>query len=323
MKKTGYNTIIALTTIISFLMGSCLKDEWADEKEQEKINRDAYIKSLENDGYTVIAEDGIYYAVVNGGTGISPSENDYVLINFTGTKTDNTIIETTDANLADDWPYYDYYDHYVFGPKKIYLGSSIPGFIIGLKKMQEGGRSILIIPSELGYWQNEYKTVIYDTELLKVIENPILFDSLLVSSYVSENLNNAVLNNDIYFEKLEPADFSDSLTIEPEDTVHIRFESYYLLEDTLILFESNIADTIPLIFKYSATATAPDNYLPFTKGFLAAIDTMGMGTKAKVLVPYEQGYEEGGYSHPYYDYIIVPDYTSLVYDIEIENIIRQ
>ena len=135
MRKTGYVTIMVFTIVISFLISSCLKDEWEEAKKQEKINRDAYIKSLKNDGYTVIEEDGIYYAVVVEGTGITPTENNYIIINFTGTKTDNTILETTDASLADNWYYYPYYDHYVFGPKKIFVGNSITGFIIGLKKM--------------------------------------------------------------------------------------------------------------------------------------------------------------------------------------------
>lgn len=322
MNKTGFYIIIVLNLIISFLMASCLKDEWEDEKKREKANRDAYIKSLEDDGYTVVAEDGIYYAVVTQGTGAAPTENDYVVINFTGTRTDDDIIETTDASLADDWTYYKYYDHYVFGPKKVFLGTSIPGFIIGTKKIQEGGRSIIIIPSELGYWQNEFETVIYDTELLKVISNPVVFDSLQVISYVNENMNSTVLSNGIYYQKLEPQDLSDSISIEPDDTVHVRFESYYILEDTLIMFESNLEDTDPLILKYSTSATAPEEYLPFTKGFLTALDTMGTGTKAKILVPYEQGYEEAGYRHPYYNYIIVPEYTSLVYDIEIVDIIK-
>lgn len=323
MRKTVYIWMIPLILITGFMMGSCLKDEWEDEKKQEKIDRDAYIKSLEDDGYTVIAEDGIYYAVVTEGTGASPTENNYIIINFTGKRTDNSIIETTDASLADDWNYYEYYDHYVFGPKKIYLGYSITGFIIGVKKMMEGGRSIIIIPSELGYWRNEYLTVVYDTELLKVIDDPLEFDSLQVLSYANNEMNDPVLYKDIYYsEEQVSLDYADSLTIDEGDTVSVRFNSYYILEDTLILFDSNFEDDDPLTFKYSVTATAPEDYLPFTQGFLAALDTMYIETEAKVLVPYEQGYEANGYRHNLYNYIIVPELTSLVYDILVEDVIK-
>ena len=320
MRKTVNVLMIAVLFIAGYLMSGCLKDEWEEEKKQEKINRDAYIKSLEDEGYTVIAEDGIYYAIVTEGTGASPTEYDYIIIDFTGTKTDNSIIETTDASRADDWFYYQYYDHYVFGPKKILLGNSIAGFIIGVKKMKEGGRSIIIIPSELGYWRNEYETVIYDTELLKVIKDPVAFDSLQVLSYVN-NMTNPVLYKDIYYSEEEAViDYGDTLTIDAGDSVSVRFNSYYILEDTIILFESNFYDNNALEFIYSPTATAPSEYLPYTNGFLNALDTMYIGTEATVLVPYEQGYQEEGYRHPTYNYIIVPEFTSLVYDILVEDV---
>jgi FKBP-type peptidyl-prolyl cis-trans isomerase len=323
MRKIVNIWMMPVILITGFMMGSCKIDEWEEEKKQEKIDRDAYIKSLEDDGYTVIAEDGIYYAVVTEGTGISPTENNYVIINFTGRRTDNIILETTDASLANDFDPYQYYDHYVFGPKKIYLGYSIAGFIIGVKKMKEGGRSIIIIPSELGYWRNEYITVIYDTELLKVIEDPFEFDSLQVTFYMENEMNDPVLYKDVYYSEEQPLiDYADSITIDEGDTVSVRFNSYYILEDTLILFDSNFKDNDPLTFKYSVTATAPEEYLPFTEGFLAALDTMYIGTEAKVLVPYEQGYEEIGYRHPLYNYIIVPELTSLVYDILVEDVIK-
>ncbi len=324
MRKKGYISMIIFAIISSFLTTGCFKDESEDAKNEEKASRDAYIQSLENDGYTVIGEDGIYYVVVVEGTGVKPTENNYVIIDFTGTKTDNTIIETTDASLADDWYYSQYYDHYVYGPKKIFLGYSIEGFVIGLKKMQEGGRSIIIIPSNLGFWRNDYITVVYDTKLLKVIDNPLTYDSLQVLSYVNNRMNNPVFYNDIYYDEqqgLMPA-YEDSMSIEPNDSVYVRFSSYYVLEDTTILFESNADNNEPLKFKYSATAIAPASYLPFTEGFLSAMDTMSVGTVAKILVPYEYGYKEAGYRDPDYDYIIVPEFTSLIYDIEIENVIK-
>jgi len=154
------------------------EDEWENAKKQEKINRDAYIQSLENDGYTVVEEDGIYYD-----------------------------------------------------------------------------------------------------------------------------------------EELRLPDYADSISIEPDDSVYIRFSSYYVLEDTLILFESNASNDEPLKFEYSDTTNAPE-------GFLTALDTMYTGTIAKVLTPFKQGYEEAGLRDPVYNYIIVPEYTSIVYDIEIENVIK-
>jgi FKBP-type peptidyl-prolyl cis-trans isomerase len=274
---------------------------------------------LRNDGYTIIEEDGIYYVMITEGTGNPPATTDYIVIDFTGKKTDNTIIETTDSNLIDEWANYQYLDHYVFGPKKIYLGNSIEGFYIGLTKMKEGGRNIIIIPSELAYW--DYVTLIYDVELIKVISDPEAYDSIQLAYFLAEQgVDTTSIVNNVYYNEEGTTGLDRSPTVKPNDSVYVVFDSYYLIENKLVLFESNRTYNSPLKFKYSESANAPEGYLPFTDGFLTALDTMSIGTQARAIVPYDYGYEETGYRHSFYGYIIVPAYTSLVYDIEIEDI---
>jgi FKBP-type peptidyl-prolyl cis-trans isomerase len=321
MKKLSNSLVIILAVLMNITLNSCLKDEWDEYEKQEKSDRDAYLQSLRDQGYTVIEEDGIYYVKITEGTGISPVATDYVVIDFTGRKIDNTIIETTDSNLIDEWTNYEYLDHYIFGPKKIYLGNSIEGFYRGVSKMHEGDRFIIVIPSELAYW--DYETLIYDVELLKVIPDPEAYDSIQLNSVLAEqNLDTANIIDNVYYNETESSILDHMGTVETNDSVYVRFDSYYIIENSLILFESNRTEGSALKFKYSKSATAPEGYLPFTDGFLAAIDTMSTGTRASVIVPYDYGYEEAGLRHPYYNYIIVPAYTSLVYDIEIEDIIK-
>jgi FKBP-type peptidyl-prolyl cis-trans isomerase len=321
MKKTVNNLIIILILLLNIVAVSCLKDEFEENKKQEQAEIDSYLQSLRNDGYNVIEEDGIYYVIITEGTGNSPTATDYIAIDFTGKKTDNTIIETTDSNLIDEWTNYHFLEHYVFGPKKIYLGNSIEGFYKGLTKMKEGGRNIIIIPSELAY--RDWVTLIYDVELLRVISDPIAYDSLQLAYFLAEQgIDTTSIVNNVYYNEEENAGWDRALTVESNDSVYVVFDSYYLIEDELILFESNKDDDTPLKFKYSESATAPEGYLPFTDGFLGALDTMSTGTKARVIVPYDYGYKETGYRHTFYGYIIVPAYTTLIYDIEIDSIIE-
>jgi len=321
MKKTINSLIIVLVILLNIIASGCLKNDYEEYEEQEKSERNAYLQALRDDGYTVIEEDGIYYVMITEGTGNSPSATDYIVIDFTGKKTDNTIIETTDSNLVEEWTNYQYLDHYVFGPKKIYLGNSIEGFYIGLTKMKEGGRNIIIIPSELAYW--DYVTLIYDVELIKVISDPAAYDSLQLAYYLAEQgLDNSNLVNNVYYNEVGSTGLEHTPTVKPNDSVSVVFDSYYLVENQLILFESNRTYDSPLKFKYSESATAPEGYLPFTDGFLAALDTMSIGTKARAIVPYDYGYKETGYRHPFYSYIIVPAYTTLEYYIEIEDIVE-
>ncbi|UCH14693.1 MAG: FKBP-type peptidyl-prolyl cis-trans isomerase, partial [Bacteroidales bacterium] len=137
-----------------------------------------------------------------------------------------------------------------------------------------------------------------------------------------QGLDTTNMIDNVYYDITGLPAYEDTVNVNANDTVHVKFDSYYLVEDSLVLFESNSADDTPLIFKYSESAAAPEGYLPFTDGFLEALDTMNIGTTARVVVPYEYGYEEAGYRHSFYGYIIVPAYTSLVYDIEIVDILR-
>jgi FKBP-type peptidyl-prolyl cis-trans isomerase len=319
MKKTINSLIIALVILLNIIASSCLKNDYEEYEKQEKSERNAYLQSLRDSGYTVIEEDGIYYVVITEGTGNSPTATDYIVIDFTGRKTDNTIIETTDSNLVDEWTNYQYLDHYVFGPKKVYLGNSIEGFYKGLTKMKEGGRNIIIIPSELAYW--DYVTLVYDVKLSKVISDPEAYDSLQLAYLLEEqgmDVSNIV--NNVYYNEVESSGLDESPTVEPNDSVSVIFDSYYLVENELVLFESNRTYDSPLKFKYSESATAPEGYLPFTDGFLTALDTMSVETEARVIVPYDYGYKETGYRHPFYSYIIVPAFTTLVYDIVVQDI---
>jgi len=320
MKKIINSLIIVLVILLNIMTSGCLKNDYEEYEKQEKSERNAYLQTLRDDGYTIIEEDGIYYVVITEGTGNLPTSTDYIVIDFTGRKTDNTIIETTDSNLINEWVNYQYLDHYVFGPKKIYLGNSIEGFSIGLSKMKEGGRNIIIIPSELAYW--DYVTLIYDVELKKVISDPEAYDSLQLAYFLEEQgIDTTSIVNNVYYNEEGTAGLDYSPTVKSNDSVYVVFDSYYLIENKLVLFESNRTYNSPLKIKYSESATAPEGYLPFTEGFLAALDTMSIGTQARAIVPYDYGYKETGYRHSFYGYIIVPAYTTLVYDIKIENII--
>jgi FKBP-type peptidyl-prolyl cis-trans isomerase len=78
---------------------------------------------------------GLYYQVINQGTGATPTANSTVFITYTGTLMDSTIFDST-TNPAKT------------GFK---LNGLIFGWQLGLPKIQAGGRIKLLIPSQYGY----------------------------------------------------------------------------------------------------------------------------------------------------------------------------
>ena len=116
---------------------------------------------------------------------------------------------------------------------------------------------------------------------------------------------------------------NDAIEIDASDSLIIRFRASFFQENDLIVFDSNWESATGLAIPASKVKLdnyTPEGFAPFTKGFAAAIDTMVVGTKATMIVPYPQGYGVNGLIFLAPQYTIVPPYSSLVYDIEVLDV---
>ena len=101
---------------------------------------------------------GLQYQVIKEGTGPSPTADDRVKVNYTGTLTDGKVFDSSK-------------DH---GPVEFKLKQVIPGWTEGLQLMKEGGTMRLFIPPDLGYGAGGTRGIppnsvlIFDVDLLKV-----------------------------------------------------------------------------------------------------------------------------------------------------------
>lgn len=105
-------------------------------QERETADRtkvEAYLKEK-----SINAENtssGLYYVIEKEGKGeLSERENTKLMVNYTCTLTDGTVVETTDGEA-----------------KEIQLNRQIKGFREGLALLKVGGEGQLIVPSLLGY----------------------------------------------------------------------------------------------------------------------------------------------------------------------------
>jgi FKBP-type peptidyl-prolyl cis-trans isomerase FkpA len=78
---------------------------------------------------------GLYYQVINQGTGARPTFTSTIFVTYTATLLDSTIVDST-TNAA---------------KTGFTLGGLIPGWQLGLPAIQVGGRIKLLIPSEYAY----------------------------------------------------------------------------------------------------------------------------------------------------------------------------
>lgn len=105
-------------------------------------------------------ESGLKYVVVKEGTGARPSATDNVTVHYTGRLTDGTVFDSSvDRGEPATFP----------------LNRVIAGWTEGLQLMQEGGKTIFYIPSELAYGKQGAPgaippdaPLIFEVELIKV-----------------------------------------------------------------------------------------------------------------------------------------------------------
>ncbi|WP_175633102.1 FKBP-type peptidyl-prolyl cis-trans isomerase [Pedobacter ghigonis] len=126
----------------------------ADKKKAaEPAKLKAYID--DNKLTTKTTASGLHYIIENAGSAEKAAVGDTVLIDYTGRVTKKNkdgkykIFDTSDEKLAKAEN--EFKPGKPYGPQKMPVGGTIPGFTEGLQLIGKGGKVQLIIPSNLGY----------------------------------------------------------------------------------------------------------------------------------------------------------------------------
>ncbi len=141
-----------------FLMG---KNEAYRAKAgaKAKIESEAYFAKIKALPGVQTTPSGLYYVVVQPGTGDFPKPTDTVTVNYTGKLTNGTVFDSSEGR----------------GPATFPLNGVIPGWTEGLQKINKGGKLKLYIPSALGYGEQGSPPTIpgnatleFDVELVEI-----------------------------------------------------------------------------------------------------------------------------------------------------------
>ncbi|MFP4526756.1 MAG: FKBP-type peptidyl-prolyl cis-trans isomerase [Bacteroidales bacterium] len=121
-------TITTCIFVFALLFGSCSGNKQTQkEKDIEEIKEYLNDNNLEADS----TASGLYYIIEKKGSGPKPTDNSTVTVEYTG--------KLTNGEIFDE------------GLETFTVKDLIPGWQEGLKLFQQGGRGMLLIPSELGY----------------------------------------------------------------------------------------------------------------------------------------------------------------------------
>jgi len=156
MKKLSL--ILSLSLII--LTGSsCIKDDNGCQLKTVQSEEGAILAYAAANGITATKHpSGMYYQIINQGSGPTPSSSSILSVKYTGKLTNGTI-----------------FDQRTTSPVSFPLNGVIAGWQLGLPLIQKGGVIKLIIPSTLGYGCQDngpipaYSILYFEIELVDVI----------------------------------------------------------------------------------------------------------------------------------------------------------
>jgi FKBP-type peptidyl-prolyl cis-trans isomerase FkpA len=117
-----------------FVFNSCMKGNTCNAKTvaSEEAAMQSFMGSIGMTGTQ--HSSGLYYEIVNPGSGPRPDFNNISSVKYTGKLTNGNVFDSRTA-----------------APVNIQLGGVIPGWQIGLPLIAKGGLIKLVIPSSLGY----------------------------------------------------------------------------------------------------------------------------------------------------------------------------
>jgi peptidylprolyl isomerase len=304
----GKTLIIVLFAIATGLV-SCKKD---DDSEQIALENRVFEAYLQNNSITAEPrESGLYFIEETEGTGLSPTNGDYVLIKHDLYLINGeTLIYTTDREKASDFGIFD--KRIIYGPSKTKVGGNLEGFDEGLMLMKEGGKATLLFKSDLGYGDQTvgritpYSSLKIDLELIMVIKDPIAHEDELIADYLEKNNFTDVkpTSSGLYFISIEEGT-GDSAQNNFFVTINV---DGFLIDGRRFLDEE--------VFRFRLGAY---DYA-LTYGLMEGVSYMKEQGKAKLIVPYNIGYGTDGKS--YYEgkaKVPIPPYTTLIYDVELLN----
>jgi len=138
----------------------------AAQEKQQKLGEQnlakgrAFLAKNKQQPGVVTEQDGLQYLVIKEGKGPSPTLDDEVTVNYTGTLVDGTVFDSSSKRGK---------------PAVFPVKGLIKGFSEGLLKMKEGGKYRLFIPANLAYGNQQRSeligpnsTLIFDVDLLSI-----------------------------------------------------------------------------------------------------------------------------------------------------------
>jgi|GEM_PF-184380 len=162
--------------------GDFFQADYKADMDKKKAAEPAKIKTYIDDNNLKVqtSPSGLQYVITAPGSGVKAVDGDTVSVNYTGKFTKKgedkkyKIFDTSDEKLAKEAKVHQ--PGRPYGPTKMVVGGTVPGFTEALKLVGKGGKVTAIIPSKLGYGDQgggpigPFSPLVFEIEVLDVIK---------------------------------------------------------------------------------------------------------------------------------------------------------
>ncbi|WP_199118773.1 FKBP-type peptidyl-prolyl cis-trans isomerase [Pedobacter sp. ASV28] len=156
--------------------------DYKADMDKKKNAEEGKIKSYiaDNNLKVQTSASGLQYVVTTPGSADKAVDGDTVSVNYTGkfTKKGNDkkykVFDTSDEKVAKEAKVHQ--PGRPYGPTKMVVGGTVPGFTEAIKLVGKGGKVTAIIPSKLGYGEQgggpigPYSPLVFDIEVIDIIK---------------------------------------------------------------------------------------------------------------------------------------------------------
>jgi FKBP-type peptidyl-prolyl cis-trans isomerase FkpA len=166
--------------------GEFFQADYKATMDKLKGAEDAKVKAYVSDKglKTTVSPSGLHYVIVAPGDAQRAVMGDTVSVNYTGNVTKKNkdgkykVFDSSDSKIAKEWGLDKTQPGRVYGPTKMVIGNTVPGFNEGLQLVGKGGKLTLVIPSKLGYGDqgnpqagiSPYSPIAFEVEIVDIIK---------------------------------------------------------------------------------------------------------------------------------------------------------
>jgi FKBP-type peptidyl-prolyl cis-trans isomerase FkpA len=302
MRKNIIYKLGLFSLLATVMLGGCKKDDSQEQIEQEMRLLEQYLD--DNNITEEPTESGLYHITIIEGTGVTPTHDTWIDIEYTGMLIDGTVFATSDESTAETNNIF--IEDFLYGPFRTQLGHiPMKGLNEGIKLMKVGEIAKFIIPSTLGLGGSAsanvpgYSTLIYTIELLEAFDDPAKHEQEKIWEYLKEsefeNLDSTA-SGLYYIQEQE----GNGPLFRDGDQVSVIYTGQFLDGRE---FDSNVGEEV-------LTFLVPGVYL--IPGWNEGIKLMRDGEDGMLIIPYDLGYGKDGLQNEF-GRVIVPPYMTLVY----------